>query len=361
MAIKSQNQVTIIDVTDAYSAMLTNENQSFAETSVNSGITIGDTANTAARAWRGSEEMYVWVANINPTADNNYISVSHGEAIAAATNLPLTITFGTTGHAVTSAGTISIPILVFSEAVTSNFTQSNSKYLATLEKVFSYSIAPHGAQGAAPIIYELNFSDTAFSFDNKTGTVSPSSGITITATSIQGTTRTNFNNGYVLIQKANGDTKTVRTQIGDGITLTLGRQDNEPETLYYKVLLYKTASDSDTTILDSQTIAINRNGANGEDAYNIDITSSGGLIFKNDAGQTTLTAHVYKGGVEYDSDNYGDYGYGVDGAPLRIIWSVGDDDVAEGVTYGPILARNITSVLTITARLTDESFTPTVG
>ena len=39
-------------------------------------------------------------------------------------------------------------------------------------------------------------------------------------------------------------------------------------------------------------------GADGEDAITIVITSSNGLIFKNTAGSTTLTAHVYKGGLE---------------------------------------------------------------
>ena len=39
-------------------------------------------------------------------------------------------------------------------------------------------------------------------------------------------------------------------------------------------------------------------GAAGRDAITVSITSSNGTVFKNNAGSTTLTAHVFKGGVE---------------------------------------------------------------
>lgn len=39
-------------------------------------------------------------------------------------------------------------------------------------------------------------------------------------------------------------------------------------------------------------------GNPGQDALVLTITSSNGTIFKNNAGSTVLTAHVYKGGVE---------------------------------------------------------------
>ena len=42
-------------------------------------------------------------------------------------------------------------------------------------------------------------------------------------------------------------------------------------------------------------------GAPGSDAINLSITSSNGLIFKNTDIATTLTAHVYKGGLELTS------------------------------------------------------------
>ena len=44
------------------------------------------------------------------------------------------------------------------------------------------------------------------------------------------------------------------------------------------------------------------NGTNGADALTLVVTSSNGTIFKNSSIATTLTAHVYKGGVEVTGD-----------------------------------------------------------
>lgn len=41
-----------------------------------------------------------------------------------------------------------------------------------------------------------------------------------------------------------------------------------------------------------------KDGAAGADAINLTITSSNGIVFKNNNGSTVLTAHVFKGGVE---------------------------------------------------------------
>lgn len=45
-----------------------------------------------------------------------------------------------------------------------------------------------------------------------------------------------------------------------------------------------------------------QDGAPGEDSYAVTILSSGGLVFKNGKGSSTLTVKLYKGPVEYDSD-----------------------------------------------------------
>ena len=44
--------------------------------------------------------------------------------------------------------------------------------------------------------------------------------------------------------------------------------------------------------------SVARQGANGEDAITMSITSSNGTVFKNNSGSTVLTAHVYKAGIE---------------------------------------------------------------
>lgn len=52
-----------------------------------------------------------------------------------------------------------------------------------------------------------------------------------------------------------------------------------------------------TLTSDSYTFVGGTGGA-GADAITLTITSSNGIIFKNNAGSTVLTAHVWKGSIE---------------------------------------------------------------
>ena len=86
------------------------------------------------------------------------------------------------------------------------------------------------------------------------------------------------------------------------------------------------------------------NGTNGSDALNLVIESSGGAIFKNTAIATTLTAHVYKGGVE------------VTGATLTNLGTIkwykdgGATVVATGTTF-TVAAGDVTNKASYTAKL----------
>jgi len=86
------------------------------------------------------------------------------------------------------------------------------------------------------------------------------------------------------------------------------------------------------------------NGKDGLDAITMAITSSSGTIFKNTAIATTLTAHVYKGGVE------------VTGSALSALGTIkwykdgGTTAVATGATY-TIGAGDITNKATFSAQL----------
>ena len=86
------------------------------------------------------------------------------------------------------------------------------------------------------------------------------------------------------------------------------------------------------------------NGKDGLDAITMAITSSGGTIFKNTAIATTLTAHVYKGGVE------------VSGSALTSLGTIkwykdgGTTSVATGSTY-TISAGDVSNKATFSAQL----------
>lgn len=55
---------------------------------------------------------------------------------------------------------------------------------------------------------------------------------------------------------------------------------------------------NETEYRDSFTITKRYDGVTGEDAYALHITSSNGQIFKNGVVHSTLTAHVYRGGMD---------------------------------------------------------------
>lgn len=86
------------------------------------------------------------------------------------------------------------------------------------------------------------------------------------------------------------------------------------------------------------------NGANGKDAINLVITSSAGVIFKNTAVATTLTAHVYKGGSEVTGSAASALG------EIRWYKDSGTAVVATGATLN-VTAGVVTNKATYTAQL----------
>ena len=91
-------------------------------------------------------------------------------------------------------------------------------------------------------------------------------------------------------------------------------------------------------------LCIRTDGKDGLDAITMAITSSGGTILKNTAIATTLTAHVYKGGVE------------VTGSALSALGTIkwykdgGTTAVATGATY-TIGAGDVSNKATFSAQL----------
>ena len=68
--------------------------------------------------------------------------------------------------------------------------------------------------------------------------------------------------------------------------------------LWTKTVTTYTSGDPTTSYSVGYAGTNGTNGTNGADALTLVVTSSNGLIFKNSAIATVLTAHVYKGGVE---------------------------------------------------------------
>lgn len=123
MAIKSSDQISIVDITDAYSAMMSSESHVFEGTA--SAAKAGS-CTTKISALRGADQVAASVV-LNEITKPTGITISSDNHATAPT---LTITIANT---VTSGGVINIPVHIAGGV--------------TIHKEFSYSIAFTGATG----------------------------------------------------------------------------------------------------------------------------------------------------------------------------------------------------------------------
>lgn len=348
MGIKAVSQVDVIDLTDGYSVVLTNDNYTFLGTT--NSVSGTQTTTTQVMALCGSEQVTCTVGNI--TCPTGISAVSDGK-----TPMP-TITITATS-ALTKSGTITIPIVVNGDI--------------TINKTFSYSIAFKGATGqngtsvtvsSTSVTYQVGSSGTTKPTGEWSTTVPnvPNGQFLWTKTvvkysdgksteaysvSYKGTNGTNGSNGTSVTITSTSVTYQVSTS---GTTTPTGTWSttvpNVPNGQYLWTKTVVKYSDGKST--ESYSVSYKgtngTNGTNGKDAITMAITSSGGTIFKNTAIATTLTAHVYKGGVE------------VTGSALSALGTIkwykdgGTTSVATGSTY-TISAGDVTNKATFSAQL----------
>ena len=314
MGIKATAQTTIVDVTDAYNVILTSESFTFVGNTT--GAPSGLKCQTQAVAYCGTNQCS------SVSVDQKAITCPTGISVTvenSGTAAP-TITFTTTAT-ITAACEATIPVVV--EGITVN-------------KKFSFAVAKTGAKG-----------DTGAAGKSITGVTnyflatSANTGVTTSTTgwttTMQSTTTTNkylwcyqkitYSSGNptmtipVIIgtHGATGGTgptgkgiksvtnKYLTTSASTGVTTSTSGWSNTPTATditkkyiwCYQVITYTDNSTSNTTpaIIGTHG-ATGATGAAGADAITISITASNGTVFKNSAGSTVLTAHVFKGSVE---------------------------------------------------------------
>lgn len=291
MAIKAADQVSIVDITDAYSILLTSESVTFV---AGNSSTLGtqQTATTTVVAYRGDTALVPTVGNITaPTG----ITVSKGTATTA--GCTLTITAAAT---LASGGSIEIPVTVDGDV--------------TITKKFTFAIAFKGGTGGT--------GPTGVSMRNKGEW---SSGTAYTAGTSGGT--------YIDVVTLDGASYMCKSGH------TASSSNKPPNSTYWTLIAEK----GEQGIQGIQGIP-GPQGDAGDDAITLVITSSAGTIFKNASIATTLTAHVYQGGVE------------VTGSALTALgtikWYKDGSSTAEstGVTK-TISAGDVTNKVTYTAQL----------
>ena len=239
MAIKSADQITIVDVTDAYSVILSSEAYTFVGGT--SGATSGS-CTTEVSALCGSNLCSSVIVNTNDVTCPAGISAS----IQGSGTEKVTITFTLTA---TLSAACEATIKVHVDGITVN-------------KKFSFAVAKTGAPGPTGSAGKGISKIETFYLTTASG-----SGVT-TSTSGWSTTPepTTTTKKYIWSY-----TKTTYTS-GDPSSSTPAIIGTHGET--------------------------GPIGAAGADAITLTITTSNGTVFKNNTGSTVLTAHVYKGGVE---------------------------------------------------------------
>lgn len=304
MAIKASNQISIVDVTDAYSVILTSEAYTFVGGT--SGAASGSTCSTQAVAFCGNaqcpnvsvdQEKIVCPAGISASVTNNNTSA-------------VTITF-TLSATLSSAAEATIPVVV--DGITVN-------------KKFSFAVAKTGSQGAAGTSVTVTKTEYAYQLSTSGTTVPTGTWQTSpqapTATQFAWTrTTTTFSDGKTAVTYTVGgkvgpqgnpgtngksptvtNTKTQYQKSTSGTTVPTGTWSDSalaPDVNNYvwtKTTI--TYSDGKTAVTYAVAGKQGQQGAAGADAITMSITSSAGTVFKNNSGSTVLTAHVYKAGVE---------------------------------------------------------------
>lgn len=348
MGIKSVSQVDVIDLTDGYSVVLTNDNCTFLGTT--NSVSGTQATTTQVMALCGSEQVPCTVGTI--TCPTGISAVSDGK-----TPMP-TITITATS-ALTKSGTITIPIVVDGDI--------------TINKTFSYSIAFKGQTGqngtsvtvsSTSVTYQVGSSGTTKPTGEWSATVPnvPNGQFLWTKTVVKysdGKSTEAYSVSYKGTNGSNGSNGTSVTVSSTSVTYQAGTSGTTPPTGTWSTTVPNVANGqylwtktvvkySDGKSTESYSVSYKgtngTNGKDGLDAITMAITSSGGTIFKNTAIATTLTAHVYKGGVE------------VTGAALSSIGTIkwykdgGTTSVATGATY-TIGAGDITNKATFSAQL----------
>lgn len=348
MGIKAVSQVDVIDLTDGYSVVLTNDNYTFLGTT--NSVNGTQTTTTQVMALCGSEQVSCTVGNI--TCPTGISAVSDGKSLQP------TITITATS-ALTKSGTITIPIVVDGDI--------------TINKTFSYSIAFKGQTGqngtsvtvsSTSVTYQIGTSGTTKPTGEWSTTVPnvPNGQFLWTKTVVKysdGKSTEAYSVSYKGTNGTNGSNGTSVTVSSTSVTYQTGTSGTTPPTGTWSPTVPNVANGqylwtktvvkySDGKSTESYSVSYKgtngTNGKDGLDAITMAITSSGGTIFKNTAIATTLTAHVYKGGVEVTGGALSSLG------TIKWYKDGGTTAVATGSTY-TISAGDVSNKATFSAQL----------
>lgn len=335
MAIKSRDQITLLDMTDGYSVFMSSEAHSF--TAEYTGLAVGAECSTDIVAFCGD------VACSKITVGTVVCPTGLKATVTNNDSGKVTVTFTTTA-VITSDCEATIPVTIDG---------------ITINKKFSISVAMEATPltiTAQEIRYQAGTSATT----KPTGTwVESPPTVTkgqylwtrVKVTYSDGEETESYSVAYVPKDGTAGTSVTVKsTEITyqEGTSGTTAPTGDWSETipsvaegnfLWTKTVV--TYSDDKST----ESFAVSYNAVDGAPAITMDITSDAGYIFKNNTGSATLTAHVYLGETEQAITDAG-----VCGTLGTVKWYKGTTfwKAAKSVT---IAASDFENILAISAQL----------
>lgn len=241
---------------------LTNENITFAGNA--SGVVSATTKTCNVVAYTGTTKVTPTVGTISGAPSG--MTVSAGSA--SANEIPLTITVAANSNLGGSGqlnGELSVPI--------------TSPVSTTLK--ISWSKVNTGATGTNAVVFSLYAPDGSV-FTNGTGT------LTIKTQAYNGTTAISSGATYAWAKYASGSWSTISGQTGSSLSVAGSSVDGLAS--YRCTMTYGGKTYQDVITLTDKT-----------DNYQATIESSGGDIFKNTVGTSTLTCRLFQNGEEVDT------------------------------------------------------------
>ena len=374
MSIKAADQISIVDVTDAYSVTLTNESHTF----------LGST--DAAKAGSTTTTVVAMVGASVHAASVTLSEITKPSGVTVtkdsnSTTPTLTIAVSTS---VKTGGTVKIPVHVGDVTITKEF---------TFGIAFTGATGSDGTAGVGVSGVDVEYAMSTSSSSAPTSGWSTTAPAWVNGSYIWSRTVTKYTDGSTdtsgaaCITGAKGQTgeqgeKGDKGDTGDtGADGAAGKGVKSIVEQYY----LSTSSSSptggswsstypgwasgyylwtcsvvtytdDTSVTTTPACVTGSQGQTGEqgekgdkgdtgaDAITMNVTSSNGTVFKNSAIETVLTAHVYKAGVELDATQISSLG------AVKWYKDGGSTAVATGTTL-TIDSGDVTNKATYTARL----------
>lgn len=247
MSVKHSAEVTVYDVSDAYSVTLTNEAATFKATS-DTKLNVASTATTKPQAFMGTDAVACSVTAADCVcSDTTNVSVSVNSSGDNATWPLITVSVGANA---TNGGTVTIPVVI-----------GSGDTAVTIEKVFTYAISLKGTTGGTgpgAYHYVLNVSPDAM-VRAEGGALTPTS-FTVSSTRAQGTGSPAAYSGRFKIEELAGTTWTAK------YTSSANEASHEysPTATAEVVRVSLYLAGGTTTLLATHTVAIANDGATGQ-------------------------------------------------------------------------------------------------